>query len=257
MEDARWLKPMCVFYSLKTLYQGGIILNISKRYGELADRLDISETNLRSKVKFLKDNGLVYKDKNNLYFIGFNKIRSKFKLKTHKGDKIAYQKPKDLEIYIKSLVLKENLERQEHIVQKKIIREELRKFGKIQAKGALMKIRKKIKANISYLTEKYKRRGFSDFTHNGYRKINSDVSLSRQRISHIFGKKSKSTGTRFLTKAKNKGLVFEDLKRIEKTNVKITIGVLRKLDLDSSFFIFKNKLFKRYANKLTFVNFIA
>jgi hypothetical protein len=38
---------------LKYLYTGGIILNISKRYEEISKKLEISETNLRSKIKYL------------------------------------------------------------------------------------------------------------------------------------------------------------------------------------------------------------
>ena len=51
VKDQKLLKAICVFYGLKYLYTGGIILNISKRYKEISKKLKISETNLKNKVK--------------------------------------------------------------------------------------------------------------------------------------------------------------------------------------------------------------
>ena len=51
LRNNQFLKGMCVFYSLKYMYSGGIILNIKKRHKEIAQKLEISETNLRSKIK--------------------------------------------------------------------------------------------------------------------------------------------------------------------------------------------------------------
>lgn len=258
-KDNHWLKAMSVFYSLKFLYSGGIILDISKRYGFFANKLGISESNLRAKVKFLIQNGLVEKKNNNLYFLSFNKIKDKFKIKTNKYYRINYNNPKELEFFIKTLVLEENLQKQEFKLKEKILSEELKKFGKIEAKTTRNKIKKHLKKYLGQLTEKYKKRGLSNSNDNlsKNKRINTDVTLSRNKIANCFGRKSKSSGSRFISKVKTLGLVLDDKKRIDKVRSNVSSKIIRYMELDSSYFIFKNCLYKRMSNELTFINFFA
>lgn len=258
-KDNHWLKAMSVFYSLKFLYSGGIILDISKRYSFFAKKLNISESNLRAKVKFLIQNGLIEKKNNNLYFLSFNKIKEKFKIKTFKNYKIEYKNPKELEVFLKTLILKENLETQEFKIKEKILSEELKKFGTIEAKTIRNKIRKHLKKYLSHLTENYKKRELSNSKGNLQKKpkINTDLTLSRNKIANTFGRKSKSTGSRFIKKAKGLGLVLEDSKRVEKVRSNVNYQIIRYMELDSSYFIYKNNLYKRMSNLLTFINFLA
>jgi len=258
-KDNQWLKAISVFYSLKFLYSGGIILDITKRYSFFANKLGISESNLRSKVKFLIKNGLIEKKNNNLYFSSFNKIKEKFKIKTQKGYKLAYKNPKELEVILKTLVLEENLHTQEFKLKEKILSEELKKFGKIEAKSTRKKIKRYLRKYLSHLTEKYKKRELQNSNDNLLRnkRINTDLTLSRNKIANSFGRKSKSTGSRFINKAKSLDLVLEDKKRVEKVRSNVSYKIIRYMELDSSYFIFKNNLYKRMSNELTFINFIA
>jgi predicted transcriptional regulator len=206
-----------MFYSLKYLYSGGIILNISKRYKEISKTLEISESNLRNKIKFLIELGFITKDNNNLSFIGFNKIQKKFKIKTFKSFKVEYKNPKELEILLKCVAIEENFKKQEYKVQEKIIKEELKRFGKIQARNTEIKIKKNIRKNIGPLTEQYKKREpfYSINKVSIEKKINPVATLSRKGISNLFNRKSKSTGSRFLNKIKKRGYVIQDEKRID------------------------------------------
>lgn len=257
--DRQWIKALSVFYSMKYLYTGGIILNISKRYCEISEKLDISESNLRSKVKFLIKEGLIQREYNNLTFIGFNKIKEKFKIKTHKSFKIPYKNPKELEVYLKLLVLEENLKKQEFKVQENIIKEELKKFGKIEARTTKKKIKKFLRSNIQHLTEKYKKRelDYSLNSKSNTKKLNTDVTLSRLGIARNFGRISKSTGSRFVRKIKNMGLLLQDEKRIKKVVKNTTKNIIYNLELDSSYFFYKNNLYQRKTNKITFNNILA
>jgi hypothetical protein len=257
--DRQWIKALSVFYSMKYLYTGGIILNISKRYCEISEKLDISESNLRSKVKFLIKEGLVKKESNNLIFIGFNKIKERFKIKTHKSFKISYKNPKELEVYLKLLVLDENLKKQEFKVQENIIKEELKKFGKIEARTTKKKIKKFLRSNIQHLTEKYKKRelDYSLNSKSNTKKLNTDVTLSRLGIARNFGRISKSTGSRFVRKIKNMGLLLQDEKRIKKIVKNTTKSIIYSLELDSSYFFYKNSLYQRKTNIITFTNILA
>lgn len=258
-KDNTWLKALSVFYALKFYYKGGIILNISKRYSFFADELKISETNLRAKIKFLIDNGLIERKNNCLYFVSFNKIKEKFKIKTTKFYKLSYRNPKQLEFFLKTLIIKENLEKQEYKLKEKIINEELKKFGKIEARTIRNKVRKYLKKNISQLRVKYQKRELLNSSNKLLKNhsINNSVTISRKKIASELGKKSKSTGTRFIKKIKSLGLVLEDNKRIERIQSKVSFQVIRYFELDSSFFIFKNNLYKRLPNQLTLSNFLA
>lgn len=252
---------MCVFYSLKYLYSGGIILNITKRYKEISKRLEISETNLRDKIKFLIESGLIKKEDGNLTFISFNKLQKKYKLNCYKHYKLEYANPKKLEILIKSFIVVENLEKQRYKVQQKIINIELRKFGKIQAKSTVRKLRKRIKANIGYLTEIHLKREYSnsifDFNKKEKKPINGQITISRQNVSTIINRKCKSTGSRLIKKFNSLGILLEDKKDIQLIHRNVDYACLKYLGLNSSFFIYKDNLYKRYCNILSFTKFFA
>lgn len=259
VKDTRLLKSMCVFYSLKYLYTGGIILNISKRYPEIAEKLSISETNLRSKIKHLIELGLISRKNNNLTFVSFNTVKKKFKIKTFKSFKIEYKNPKDLEILIKCISIEENLKKQEYKLQQKVLKEELKRFGKIEAKNTKKKLMKQLKTNIGFLTEKYKKRkpNYSINKENFKKEVNPVTTLSRFGIANLFSKKSKSTGSRFMNKLKNKGILLEDEKRIELIQKKFNFTMYKSLELDSSYFIYKNNLYQRLPNRIALINIFA
>jgi hypothetical protein len=259
VKDQKLLKAICVFYVLKYLYTGGIILNISKRYKEISKKLEISETNLRSKIKYLIELGLITRENNNLTFAGFNKIKKIFNLKTFKSFKVDYKTPKSLEILIKCLSIEENFKKQEYKLQQKVIKEELKKFGKIEAKNIEKKIIQKIKAGIGSLTENYKKREPNYSLNKNFleKKVNPVTTLSRSGVASLFNRKSKSTGTRFISKIKKFGYVVEDEKRIDLIHRKFNYNMFRSLELDSSYFIYKNNLYQRLPNKITLINIFA
>jgi DNA-binding Lrp family transcriptional regulator len=259
VKDQKLLKAICVFYGLKYLYTGGIILNISKRYEEISKKLEISETNLRSKIKYLIELGLITRENNNLTFAGFTKIKQILKLKTFKCFRVDYKTPKNLEILIKCLSIEENYKKQEYKLQQKVIKEELKRFGTIEAKNTKKKIIQKIKAGIGPLTEKYKKREPKFSINKDYlnKEINHVTTLSRQGVAKLFNRISKSTGTRFVNKIKKYGYVIEDEKRIDLIYKKFNFKMFRSLELDSSYFIYKNNLYQRLPNKLTLTNIFA
>jgi len=250
---------MSVFYSLKYLYAGGIILNISKRYKEISTILEISETNLRNKTKFLIELGLITKENNNLIFAGFNKIQKILKISSYKSYRIEYNTPKELEISLKCVAIEENLRKQEYKLQEKILKEEIKRFGNIQANNIIRKITQRLKKSIIPLTEKYKKRepSYSINKNSLEKQINPTTTLSRRGVAVLFDKKSKSTGSRFIKRIKERGLVLEDEKRIDLIQRKFNYNIFRSLDLDSSYFIYKNNLYQRLPNKLTLINIIA
>lgn len=256
--DNGLLKAMAVFYSIKFLYRGGIIKNLTSRYGEISRMIGISPNNLRNKIKRLEREGLVFKEGKNLCFTGFNEISKKFKSKTNKSFRIEHCGAKELEVKLKALAIHSNIQKQEFVIQKKVIEKEMRKFGKIEAKSTRIKIRKYLKKKMGSIINKHSRRElFSDPNMTNNKKINPDATMSRMGMARLFGRVSKSTGTRMTKKFKTFNILCKDEKRIQLMHRGIGKKVIRHLDLDTSFFVFKGCLYKRMTNNLEFHKFFA
>jgi hypothetical protein len=73
----------------------------------------------------------------------------------------------------------------------------------------------------------------------------------------MVGRKSKSTGSRLMKRMHSMGLVESDTKRIERVCLKADRDMLRHLELDSSFFLFKGSLYKRKTNSVSLSSFFA
>lgn len=258
VENPRLIKAFAVFYGLKFIYVGGIIINITGRYDEIASKLGISQNNLRGKIKTLLELGLVKREGRNLWFAGFNQIGKTLQTKSKKSYKIGYTNVKALETIIKALAIENNLERQRHKVKEKIVNEELRRYGKIEAKTIRNKIKKYIRKNILFYSEKYQKR-VSSKSKNFFSKpkLNTDISISRMGIADMMGRISKSTGSRLVRKMKALNLLESDEKRIERVSNNVGDLITKYLDLDSSYFVFKRSLYKRQTNLLTLNNFFA
>lgn len=258
LSDSALTKSMSVFYAMKFLYVGGIIKDIPSRYGEISSKIGISSTNLRSKLKSLYQKKLVRKEGRNLVFAGYEEINRIFKTKTKKSFKVSHCDAKKLETILKALALETNLETQRHAINEKIIKEELKRYGNIQAKSIRNKIRRYIRKNISHYAEKNSKR-VSKSPKKPFvePKINSVASLSRLKIAEKAGRVSKSSGSRLVKKMKGFGLILEDSKRIEAVCGNANRSAMKALDLDSSYFLFKGTIYKRKSNILSFANFFA
>lgn len=258
LQDTSVLKGMSVFYSMKFLYVGGVIKDMPSRYREIAGRIGISQSNLRSKVRLLAEMGLVKRQGRNLTFAGFNEIGRIFNLKAKRSFRVSHAGAKRMETIFKALSLEVNFERQRHKVRERIVNEELKRYGKIEAKGIQAKIRRHIRRNIAGYAERQERRASQHspnrFEHRG---INTDITISRQGMADMMGRKSKSTGSRLLRRMSSMGLVETDSKRVERICAKADRRTLRHLELDSSFFLFKGSLYKRMANSVSLSSFFA
>lgn len=258
LKDQTMLKCMSVFYSMKFLYVGGIIKDIPSRYGEIAGKIGISRSNLRGKVKILTERGLLKREGRNLVFAGFDEIGKRFQLKTKKSFRVSHRGAKELETIMKALSLEVNFEMQRHKVRERIVSEELRRYGKIEAKGIKAKIRKHIRKNIAHYAVKYNKRVSlnpgNPFTPP---KTNTDISISRQGLASMVGRKSKSTGSRLMRKMTCMGLVETDSKRIERVCERADKDMIRHLELDTSYFVFKGVLYRRRTNSVSLSSFFA
>jgi DNA-binding Lrp family transcriptional regulator len=256
--DSGLLKAMAVFYGLKFLYVGGIIVNITGRYSEISGRLGISPNNLRGKIKTLQKIGILTKSGRNITFSGYEAVGRTFGTKSRRSFRIPYADTKKIELLLKALAIESNLEKQRYRVKDKIIGEELKRYGKIEAKTIRNKIKKYIRKNISFYAENYKKR-VSQRPSTIFRNstLNTTTTVSRNCIAKIVGRRSKSTGCRLVKKLAGMNLLETDNKRISMVCHKADRRVLRYMELDSSFFVFKNRLYKRECNQVAFNKFFA
>ena len=221
--STRTTKAITVFYQLKALYTGGVVLNMRRRYREVADTLAISESKLRSYVKYLQeDMDLVWWDGHHLTIRSSKVLTERWKV-----SKFRYKLPPDiyrdnakLENVVYQLALAENQERQAYQYLQKLTRRQLGLEGK--AKGErLSKAERTVFARVRRDFSKIVRSEQKRFVHalstgylsgdfNAKDHLNPFFSFTRQKIAEILGKKSKSTGSRRLKKLKSYDLVEKD-----------------------------------------------
>lgn len=222
IQNNRDLKMLVVFYQLKSLYVGGIIHDYTKKYDEISEKFGISNSKLRNYISILLKMGWVYKDKNKSLV-----IRSKKMLVDAYGiSKYCYKidvcSINDLENILKTLVLKENQDKQAYLLKKKFVERQLDKEGRASSSKMLAKqtkvIKKYVNNNFDYLVEKEKKRlreiGLKEncFTLiNELNKLNPFISNSRHTTSKLLNRKSKSTGSRYIKKLISKNYINNDI----------------------------------------------
>lgn len=221
VQNNRDFKMLIVFYQLKSLYVGGIIHDYTKKYNVIAEKFGISSSKLRSYISILLKMGWVYKDKNKSLVIRSKKMLSEAYGVSKYCYKIKIDVINDLENVIRTLVIKENQEKQVHLLKKKLVNRQLDKEGRASSSKILARqtkiIKKYVNNNFENLVEKEKIRlrgiGFHDNCTkliDEINKLNPFISTSRFNVSKILNRRSKSTGSRYVKKLLDKNYLYSD-----------------------------------------------
>lgn len=221
VQNNRDFKMLVVFYQLKSLYVGGIIHDYTKKYDVIAEKFGISSSKLRSYISILLKMGWVYKDKNKSLVIRSKKMLSEAYGVSKYCYKIKIDVINDLENVIRTLVIKENQEKQVHLLKKKFVDRQLDKEGRASSSKILARqtkiIKKYVNNNFENLVEKEKIRlrgiGFHDNCTkliDEINKLNPFISTSRFNVSKILNRRSKSTGSRYVKKLLDKNYLYSD-----------------------------------------------
>ncbi len=216
INDNKLFKAVVMFYKLKSLYKSGVIKNYTRRYREIAEHPNVNccESKLRASIRTLRDLGYVCKEGKNLI------IRSKFLLKEEFGvskfsTKIECQDIKNLEYYLKRLIIEGNIEQQRVRVVEKIVADE---YSVGKEKGSPeSKTFKQLKKFVSKDFNACLKRQQARYAHTVRNNLQSDnsnfypfLTLSRKGIARNLGKRSKSTGSRYIKKFKDLGYIEKD-----------------------------------------------
>jgi DNA-binding Lrp family transcriptional regulator len=233
------------YYLLKAMYVGGSIHNFSSRNGEISKLFGIGSSTLRKYVSQLKEKGLVKKEGVNLIIVKKDVLKDSFNTsKLNVKVLISQEENKCTVGYLKNvfeaIAINESIEKKEFIYKKKVIKKicvdkkiytenESKIIGRKTtfklSKGQVFAQNKEIKKlndDFEQILQKNQQRFVQEVKNTliseeseylSSKKLNHNpfFSPSRKNISNIFGKKSKSTGTRRINKLKKNGFINSDI----------------------------------------------
>lgn len=274
IKDDELFRNIVIFYKLKSLYVGGIILNYKSRYEELRNKITqhydssdkikcISESTLRKSISYLKKENLIKIENGNLILVSKNVLVSKYKVSRKKNTKLKTLDFTFLKEKFQTLSIDENLQKQKFVVVHKITVKEISdNEGTIHSEKIYKKIynrrKKHIMQNFESYIEKYEKRFNLRISNLDFNRkhINPNITLSREKIALSLNRKSKSTGSRVTKKLKsysylndetNKILLFRNASYNEYVNLKYNSN--DKIT-NTNISLFNNNIFFNLSNKI-------
>jgi hypothetical protein len=216
-KDNSLLKTTTVFYQLKSLYKGGVIINYTSRYSDIANEFNISVSKLRNYIRVLLKKGWVKKENKNMILMSKRYISEGFNISKY-CYKIKTTELCNLENIFKALAIQENYNKQEHLLKKRLIKKILLKEteGETCSSKGLKKLESNIKKRVTNNLEDLKQTEYLRFEENPVdsikkKLINPFITLSRKGVAKLLGRKSKSSGYRNITKLKKNNLVDDQM----------------------------------------------
>jgi hypothetical protein len=260
VQDNKLLKAVCVFYQLKSLYIGGIIHDYTKKYVEIANTFGYSDRKLRTYLKFLIQEGFATIDKNkSLVLISSKKVAQRFEASENRFYKIPADKLSDLENVMKALALEENIGRQDHIIEKKLLEIAFKEVGiknpTILSASSYRRYRKAILKDLPAKLEKYKKRYIETISNllNPGDTFFPFATLTRQGIANCLGRKSKATGARYAKLLKSLDFLTDtsNVVHIGEFSYEDYLILLDSTDHDYTYKLVKGILYKVLPNNIS------
>jgi len=232
IKDDELFRNIVIFYKLKSLYVGGIILQYKSRYEELRKKITqhydssdkikcISESTLRKSISYLKRQNLIKIENGNLLLASKNTLIAQHKVSRKKSYKLKTLDFSFLKEKFQTLSIDENLQKQKFIVVHKITVKEISdNEGTIHSEKIYKKIynrrKKHIIKNFESYIEKYEKRFNLNISNLDFNKkhINPNITLSREKIAFNLNRKSKSTGSRITKKLKSYSYLNDETNKI-------------------------------------------
>lgn len=220
------LKAYSVFYQLKSLYVGGVILDYRKRAKEIASLFGYGERKLRMYISLLKEQGLVsVEGKNNLSLRSSKSLAAEWKVSEKKFWRISVARLPQIETVFRCLALEENLIQQRYRLANTLVSEAITASVGIQNPMSVLQparfrsLRKAVVCDYERLLQDAQTRHTEEVA--SLTPVSSSAfpwaTLSRQGIATVLNRKSKSTGHKYARKFAALGLIGDE-------NHKIFIG---------------------------------
>lgn len=240
------LKAYIVWSKLKCIFSNSAIHNWDNhnKKVQISKTLGISLNTLKKFISILLTNNIVYKEGNILRLGSKIKWNTLFNIVFQEELKETYVRKSELNkcnffvLHIseldfdnlKFLSLQLKREQVEFKQLGNVSEEILKSYGTINSVHTLNKMRGKSKKEASKIYEKYT----NDVSYNFLKKKPYgflDSNLSGNSIAKLFGRKSAMTGTRFLRKLSNKGLITLERRIIYLTKLEVDTKNLNETSL--------------------------
>ncbi len=284
-----WLRAVCTWYGLKQCYVGGAILDYAARLPELLARLGISRSTFYEHLRLLEAQGFLVRDrrKGNLYLKGRQQLRAYYAPRVGGAQQtsavskdwnpVHFSSVRELRQKIELLAVQENLRRQAWRFRR---RQENAYLGRLPGLSPSAD-----PEGLSAAARKRKLRGF-DFTRvharaltrwNGCpthslpfadadhfgktptrrptaRTANPIYTLGRQGLARVLGAKSAATGSRWAARARQAGLLQEEVDFRQLTTQPVTYQQFQALRQDGTltgaYCFYQGHVYRRSANQL-------
>lgn len=216
------LKAYIVWSKLKVIFSNSSVHNWNQhsKKVQIAKTLSISLNTLKKYVSILLANKIVYKEGtilrlgsklkwNTLFNIVFQEELKETYIRVNELNKCNFYSLRIFELTLdnlKFLSLQLKKEQVEFCQKENISNIILKSYGEINSINSFNKLKSKSKTKASEIYEKYT----NDVSYNFLKKNKYgflDSNLSGKSIAKLFGRISPITGTRFLRKLNNKGLI--------------------------------------------------
>jgi hypothetical protein len=226
-------REIFLWLEIKPLFISGVIFSHEGKYPyhKLAEFIGEGVSTIRKKIAILKRMKLLRFDRDrNLHLASYEKLREIFKHHTKRKYKLLNNG--ETQFTVKQVAIYENLKRQEHSLEKKIFRSELRKILEEQnldpinsqrlsittdcekyfSRNFIRKFKKSVHLRMDVLRKKYENiydRKILQLAF-GFPEINPDVTLSAQGIARVIGRKARSSGTYQMRKLERLGYMYHE-----------------------------------------------
>lgn len=244
--DHNFLRCYVIFLRLKSMYVGACLLNYRKRYDELASKLNISNSNLRKSIAFLKLKKFVFSKNDHLWLISSDKVSESLQVKIKGRYRIIADD--NSESKIQTLAINENLNKQNEAIKSQYIKVELEKvYGNVQ--NIQHKAIKKLHRALSSIPmNEIKKRIYQQPSN--YKGITAQATLSRQGIARILGYENKSTGSRIVKRLVALGYL-EDVKVLHKIVMRgISEWNFKRLHFEGTYYWRSGKVFQAMPHSI-------
>lgn len=240
------------YYKLKSLRIDGCFLE--SEFIELCqDNLFVSYNTAKKYKNLLISNQFAYIRDNHLCLVRYDSLWEKLEVQKNKNGffKLMYVSLANFESEIQYNEICLNLKNQAGTLRIKHLRRELKTDTVKNANRNLKKILSaelsSAKMNLARQIESIRQKLSSIL------EVNYQVTLTCKKVAEIFGFKSATQGRSIIRSMVSIGKIRSTSQNIVFVAKNVNKHILKSLNLDSSFFIYKNVLLKRLPNMITLI----
>lgn len=210
-DNKKLLKSISVFYTLKSIYSNGVILDAQSKTNILSEACFCCPRTFYTRLNELKKLGLISVIDNRTNLASYEKLHQVLDITVDKQRYRYLKVPVKPEYVLRTTAIKENFERQEAAIQGKI-----EKYNKGSGLSIVEKQQKR-EADLQRLIVEFKN---SALLHRDTQDIlyHPDVAISQNTLAFIYGLKSQGSGLYWQKVLQKHKLIKIENRKIESSN---------------------------------------